>query len=98
MEQAEIIDTFGTYQHAALKKMAIQFQTWKKKTWDKYVADDKKTPKFTGALVKLQDHWDLFVEQKESEEAKRRSAINKANAQKKGLPYHGDRWLQVRGA
>ena len=37
--------------------------------------------------MKLQDHWDLFVEQKESKEAKRRSAINKANAQKKKV-YH----------
>ena len=68
---------------AALKKMATQFQTWKKKLWANYVKAEKKTPEFTGALVKVKDHWDLFVQHKESAEAKQRSIINKTNAQKK---------------
>ena len=45
-----------------------------------------KTPEFTAAYEKLKDHWDEFVEYKTSEEAKKRSAINKKNAAKK--EYH----------
>ena len=37
--------------------------------------------------MKVKDHWDLFVQHKESDEAKRRSAINKANAAQKKV-YH----------
>ena len=36
-----------------LKKMAVQFQTWKKKLWDKYADED---PVFTGRLEKIKDH------------------------------------------
>ena len=68
---------------ATLKKMATQFQTWKKKLWAKYVDAEKKPPEFTGALVKVKDHWELFVQHKESDEAKERSIINKKNAKKK---------------
>ena len=45
----------------ALKKVATQFQTWKKKLWTSYVKGGKKTPEFNGALVNVKDHWDLFV-------------------------------------
>ena len=41
---------------AALKKMAIQFQTWKKNLWTSYVKAEKKTPEFNGPLVKVKDH------------------------------------------
>jgi len=67
----------------ALKKMAIAFNTFKKNAWTKYVKSKKKTPEFTGALVKAKDHWDAFVKFKESEEAKERSRKNKINAAKK---------------
>ena len=49
-------------------------------------AQKGKTPEFTGAYEKLKDHWDEFVEYRKSEEAKKRSAINKKNAAKK--EYH----------
>ena len=61
----------------------------------KYVKEEKKTPEFNGALVKVKDHWDLFVECKESDEAKEWSRKNKQNAErKKGSPCYGARWLQ----
>ena len=68
---------------AALKKMATQFQTWKKKFWSSYVKGGKKTPEFNRALVKVKYHRDLFVQHKESDEAKKWSRINKMNAEKK---------------
>lgn len=67
----------------ALKKMATQFQTWKKRLWADYVNAEKKTPEFTGPLEKIKDHWDLFVQFKELEAAQERSRINKINADKK---------------
>ena len=68
-----------------LKKMAEQFINWKKRLNKDYVQKGL-TPEFTGAYVKLKDHWDEFVEYKKSEEAKKTSAINKKNAAKK--EYH----------
>ena len=70
----------------ALKKMATQFQTFKKRLYKNYL-EEKKAPEFTGPLEKHRDHWDAFVEYKESEEAKQRSAKNKENAAKK-LYHH----------
>ena len=46
-----------------LKKMAIQFQTWKKNLWDKYKNED---PVFDDNLVKIKDHWAAFKEYKQS--------------------------------
>ena len=66
-----------------LKKMAIQFQSWKKTLWKKY---QKKTPDFTGHLEKIKDAWPAFVAYKKSSTAVSRSAINKVNAGKK--TYH----------
>ena len=63
-----------------LKKMAIQFQTWKKKLWKKY---EKEDPVFTGNLEKLQEHWPAFKAYKTSSTAESRSAKNKINAGKK---------------
>ena len=40
-----------------LKKMAVQFQTWKKKLWDNY---GEEGPEFTGRFEKLRDHWPAF--------------------------------------
>jgi hypothetical protein len=37
----------------ALKKMATQFQTWKKRLYNDYLKAEKKTPEFTGALEKV---------------------------------------------
>ena len=65
--------------------MAEQFVNWKKILNKDYVLKGK-TPKFTGANEKLKDHGDEFVEYKKSEEAKKRSAINKKNDVKK--EYH----------
>ena len=67
----------------ALNKMATQFQSWKKRLWKSYVENGRKTPEFKGEYVKLADDWDEFVKFKESEEAKKRSRINKINANKK---------------
>ena len=68
---------------SALQKMATQFRNHKKRLWAWYVEAGKQTPEFTGALEKAKDHWDEFVEFKESEAAKERSRINKINAEKK---------------
>ena len=70
----------------ALKKMATQFQTWKKKLWKTYVAAEEQDPEFTGSLVKIQEHWPTFVKQRKSEAAVARSKTNKLNAGKK--VYH----------
>src|ERR1041385_938770 len=65
--------------------MGELFRSWKVKLWSKYVANNKKTPIFTGALAKVEAHWDQFVENNESDEAKLRSEINKINAEKHKL-------------
>ena len=43
---------------AALKKMAIAFNTHKKAVWANYLANERKTPEFTGTLEKQREHWD----------------------------------------
>ena len=45
----------------ALKKMATQFQSWKKRLWTNYLKGGKKTPEFKGEYMKLKDDWDRFV-------------------------------------
>ena len=72
----------------ALKKMATQFQTWKKRLWTNYLKGGKKTPEFKGEYTKLKDVWDRFVQFKESEAAKERSRVNKINAEKKTWHPH----------
>ena len=71
--------------HFALKKMAEQFRNYKNKLYRDYVKD-KKAPDFTGTLERQRAHWDAFLEYKDSELAKERSAKNKENAAKK--KYH----------
>ena len=43
----------GEVKEWTLKKMAIQFQTWKKNLWKKYKDED---PEFTGRLEKIKEH------------------------------------------
>ena len=69
-----------------LKKMAVQFQSWKKTLWGNYQKNNKQAPEFTGALEKIKHDWPAFVAYKESCSAGARSTINKANDAKK--TYH----------
>jgi hypothetical protein len=79
----------------ALKKMAAQFNNHMKRLWTAYINADRRAPEFTVPNENLRDHWDVFVEYKESELGKLRSKNNKKNAAKKEIsPYDGSRWLQ----
>ena len=69
----------------ALKKMATQFQTFKKNIWNTY-KEKQEAPIFTGTLEKHNYHWPAIKAYKESSEALERSEKNKANAAKK--EYH----------
>ena len=71
--------------HFALKKMAEQCNNFKNKLYRQYVQDNKAS-EFTGTLERQRAHWDAFLEYKDSELAKERSAKNKENAAKK--KYH----------
>jgi hypothetical protein len=77
----------------ALSKMAEQFKNFKKILYAKYLNDKKKPPtEWKGPMEKQQPFWDIFIERRESELAKERSAKNKLNAAKK---YITIRWVQV---
>ena len=69
----------------ALKKMATQFQSFKKRLYNEYIKKNK-TPEFTGPLEKQKHHWAGFVAYKASPVALQRSEKNKKNAAKK--KYH----------
>ncbi|XP_072148152.1 uncharacterized protein [Setaria viridis] len=69
-----------------LKKMATQFQTFKKMLDTHYIKKGK-TPDFN-AWPKLRDHWDAFVEYKRSEEGVKKITTNVANASQKGYHHH----------
>jgi hypothetical protein len=69
----------------ALKKMATQFQSFKKRLSNDFIKKGR-TPEFTGPLEKLKNHWVEFVEYKTSAEALARSEVNKENGAKK--KYH----------
>jgi hypothetical protein len=66
----------------ALKKMATQFNDYKKKLDNSFIKK-KKTPDFKGPYEKIKDHWEAFVKYKTSERAKTRSDTNKKNAANK---------------
>ena len=68
--------------HWALKKMAEQFNKWKNRLYRDWV-DKKKVPDFTGTLERQRPHWPAFLQYKDTELAKKRSAKNKLNAAKK---------------
>jgi hypothetical protein len=70
----------------ALKKMVVQFNKHKKRLWTTYMKASRKAPEFTGPNENMRDHWDSFVEYKDSKLGKLRSAKNKKNATKK--VYH----------
>ena len=55
---------------AALRKMAIAFNTHKKTVWASYLAAERKTPEFTGTLEKQREHWADFAKFKESKLSK----------------------------
>jgi hypothetical protein len=67
----------------ALKKMAAQLNNHKKRLYNTYLKADRKAPEFTGQSENLRDHWDAFLQYKESELGKERRAKNKKNAAKK---------------
>ncbi|KAK1685088.1 hypothetical protein QYE76_045936 [Lolium multiflorum] len=73
------------------KKMAIQFQTFKKNLWDKYKNED---PVFDDNLVKIKDHWAAFKEYKKSSTFVSRSKKNTENAKEETSASFGVRWLQ----
>jgi len=68
-----------------LRKIGTQFCNHKKRLYSEYIKKNK-TPEFKGALEKIKDHWDAFVEYKTSAEAQKKSEINKKNAALK--KYH----------
>nr|XP_051228830.1 uncharacterized protein LOC127346586 [Lolium perenne] len=70
------------------KKMAIQFQSFKKNLWDKYKNEDPVFDDNTENLVKIKDHWAAFKEYKKSSKFVSRSKKNTENAAKKKLPHH----------
>ena len=71
----------------AMKKMATQFQTWKKHLYTTYVKKNI-APDFTvpGPISKQRPYWDEFVQYKTSEEGVSRVIKNQRNAQQK--TYH----------
>ena len=70
-----------------MKKMATQFQTWKKSLYTKYVKKNV-TPNFntSGPLAKLRLYWNDFVQYKTSEEGEERVRRNQQNARQ--MRYH----------
>ena len=63
-----------------MKKMATQFQTWKKSIYTKYVKKNV-TPNFntSGPLAKLRPYWNDFVQYKTSKEGEERVRRNQEN-------------------
>lgn len=72
----------------AMKKMATQFQCWKKKLYNTFIRKNL-TPDFnTKAYVKLRPFWDEFVQFKTSEEGEARVRRNQQNARQKQYHHH----------
>jgi hypothetical protein len=72
--------------------MAAQFNNHKKRLWTAYVNDDREAPEFTSPNENLRDHWDAFVEYKESELGKQRSKKIRSRLRKRNITI---RWVQV---
>ena len=69
-----------------MKKMATLFQSWKKTLYKKFILKNE-TPDFNAKVfVKLESHWDDFVQYKTSQESEERVMRNQQNAQQK--QYH----------
>jgi hypothetical protein len=98
-EQCDISTEDGLKWHLkvkewALKKMAEQFRNHKKRLRLEFV-NQNKTPDFKGPLEKIREQWPDFVKYCKSSVATDKSAKNKENAKKKGIPPSpGGRWLQ----
>ena len=72
----------------ALKKMATQFNKFKNKLYQEYVANGEKEPEeWTGPLLKQRQHWPQFLAMKKSTVFKKRSETNKKNASKKKIHH-----------
>ena len=69
----------------ALKKMAEQFQSYKKKLYTNFVKKGL-TPNFDDdTYKKLRGHWDSFFQYRPTKDAMQAQARNKINASKKSL-------------
>jgi uncharacterized membrane protein len=71
-----------------MKKMATQFQTWKKDLFNKYVNNDE-TPDWRvvkGPLAKQRPYWEELVQYKTLEEVMAWARKNQENSHKK--QYH----------
>ena len=69
-----------------MKKMATLFQSWKKTLYKKFILKNA-TPNFNAKVfVKLESHWDAFVEYKTSQDSEERVMRNRQNARQK--QYH----------
>ena len=72
----------------AMQKGAVAFQSYKKRLNKDYIRKGH-TPDFTKkGNTKLRDHWDAFVQYKQSEDAAKLIATNTANARKRKEFHH----------
>lgn len=79
-------DTKRLVRDFAMKKMATQFQCWKKELYKNFVAKNT-VPNFSQPkYAKLRPFWDAFVQYKTSEESIERVRRNQQNARQK--KYH----------
>lgn len=77
-----------------MKKMATQFQTWKKHLYNTYIKKNE-TPNWvtaTDPISKQRAYWNDFVQYKTSAEGEARVRRNQENAQKR---YTTMTWDQV---
>ena len=66
-----------------MKKMATQFQCWKKNLYNKFIKKNLTLDFNTKAYVKLRPFWDDFVQFKTSEEGEEQVRRNQENARHK---------------
>ena len=72
----------------AMKKMATQFQNWKKRLYNDFIKKSD-TPNFNIAqYAKLRPYWTEFVQYKTSEEGEQRMHRNQLNARRKEYYHH----------
>jgi hypothetical protein len=69
-----------------MKKMATQFQCYKKNLYNDYIKKNKTLDFNCKHFVKLRPFWDEFVQFKTSEEGQQRARRNQENARHK--TYH----------
>jgi hypothetical protein len=71
-----------------MKKMATLFQSWKKTLYKKFILKNEMPNFNANAFVKLESHWDDFVQYKISQESEERVMRNQQNAQQKQYHHH----------